>query len=299
MHARAALSLVSAERRVWMDAQVHAALARLFGGRGEWQRAGEHLAAADAAAAAAGTIEAVVTTRVARAAVARARSDPGQVVMALGPLAENPGLIPMATSLAWWPSLIAAMIDVGELAKAAEQIELLGTAARQRGLNMHARIASVSAQLEAARGRPDRACSSYGRAIGLLGSDDPVLDRAELHHRFGKLLTARGGRRRQAVDQLRAAGDLFARAGAEPFPRRVEADLASHGITDGRGGSRSPLQLTDRERDVAVLVAKGMTNREVAAELYVSPKAVDYHLGHIYGKLGITSRRDLRQRVLN
>ncbi len=99
-----------------MDAQVHAALARLFGGRGAWQRAGEHLAAADAAAAAAGTVEAVVTTRVDQAAVARARSDPGQVVMALGPLAENPGPIPMATSLAWWPSLIAAMIDVGELA---------------------------------------------------------------------------------------------------------------------------------------------------------------------------------------
>ena len=57
--------------------------------------------------------------------------------------------------------------------------------------------------------------------------------------------------------------------------------------------------MTDRERDVAVLVAKGMTNREVAAELYVSPKAVDYHLGHIFGKLGITSRRDLRQRVFN
>jgi len=299
VHARTALSLVSAERRVWMDAQVHAALARLFGGRGEWQRAGEHLAAADAAAAEAGTIEAVVTTRIAHAAVARARNDPEQVIKALAPLVENTGLIPMATSLAWWPSLIAAMIDVGELAKAAEQIELLGTATRQRGLGMRARIAGVRAQLEAAQGHPDQACSSYGRAISLLGADDPVLDRAELHHRFGQLLAARGGRRRQAVDQLRVAGDLFARAGAEPFLGRVQADLASHGITVGRPGSRSPLELTDRERDVAVLVAKGMTNREVAAELYVSPKAVDYHLGHIFGKLGITSRRDLRQRVLN
>ena len=105
VHARAALSLVSAERRVWMDAQVHAALARLFGGRGEWQRAGEHLAAADAAAGEAGTIEAVVTTRVAQAAVARARNDPEQVVKILAPLVENPHVIPMATSLAWWPSL--------------------------------------------------------------------------------------------------------------------------------------------------------------------------------------------------
>jgi DNA-binding CsgD family transcriptional regulator/tetratricopeptide (TPR) repeat protein len=299
VHARAALSLVSAERRVWMDAQVHAALARLFGGRGEWPRAGEHLAAADAAAGEAGTIEAVVTTRVARAAVARARDDPGQVVTILAPLVENPHLIPMSTSLAWWPSLIGAMIDGGELAEAPGQIELLDAAARQRGLNMQARIAGARAQLEAAQGRPDQACSSYSRAIALLGPDDPLLDRAELHHRFGRLLAARGGKRRQAVDQLRVARDLFAAAGAEPFLHRAEADLAPLGITVGRPGSRSPLELTDRERDVAVLVAKGMTNREVAAELYVSPKAIDYHLGHIFGKLGITSRRDLRQQVLN
>ena len=299
VHARAALSLVSAERRVWMEAQVHAALARLFGGRGEWQRAGEHLASADAAAGEAGTIEAVVTTRVAQAAVARARNDQEQVVKNLVPLVENPRVIPMATSLAWWPSLIGSMIDGGELAEAAGQIELLDTAAQQRGLNMQARITGVRAHLEAARGRPDQGCTSYGHAIALLGPDDPLLDRAELHHRFGQLLAARGGRRRQAVDQLRVACDLFAKAGAEPFLCRVEADLASHGITVGRPGSRSPLGLTARERDVAVLVAKGMTNREVAAELYVSPKAIDYHLGHIFGKLGITSRRDLRQRVFN
>jgi DNA-binding CsgD family transcriptional regulator len=299
VHARAALSLVSAERRVWMDAQVHAALARLSGGRGEWQRADEHVAAGDAAAAEAGTIEAVVTTRIARAAVARARNDPKQIMTVLAPLAENTRLIPMATSLAWWPGLIGAMIDGGELAKAGEQIELLDTAAQQRRLTMPARIAGARAHLEAARGRPDQACSSYGQAIALLGADDPLLDRAELHHRFGQLLAARGGRRRQAVDQLRIARDLFASAGAEPFLHRVEADLVSQGILAGQRGSRSPLDLTDRERDVAVLVAKGMTNREVAAQLYVSPKAIDYHLGHIFGKLGITSRRDLRQLVVN
>jgi DNA-binding CsgD family transcriptional regulator/tetratricopeptide (TPR) repeat protein len=299
VHARAALSLVSAERRVWLDAQVHAALARLFGGRGEWQQAAGHLAAAEAAAGEAGTVEAVVTTRIAQAAVARARDDPGQVVKALAPLAENPDLIPMATSLAWWPTLIRAMIDRGELARAARQIELLDIAAHQRGLDMHARVAGVRAQLEAAEGRPDQACSSYRRSIDRLGMDDPLLDRAEMHHRFGQLLAARGGMRRQSVDQLRIARDLFARAGAEPFLRRVEAGLAAQKITAGRGGSRSPLEFTDREHDVAVLVAKGMTNREVAAELYISPKAVDYHLGHIFGKLGITSRRNLRDLVVN
>jgi DNA-binding NarL/FixJ family response regulator len=51
--------------------------------------------------------------------------------------------------------------------------------------------------------------------------------------------------------------------------------------------------LTNREQDVASLVAKGLTNREVAAQLYVSSKAVEYHLRNIFGKLGISSRNDL------
>jgi DNA-binding CsgD family transcriptional regulator len=60
---------------------------------------------------------------------------------------------------------------------------------------------------------------------------------------------------------------------------------------------RSPLALTERERDVVALVVQGMTNREAAAELYISGKAVEYHLGNVYGKLGIRSRRELRARV--
>ena len=58
--------------------------------------------------------------------------------------------------------------------------------------------------------------------------------------------------------------------------------------------SSSPLQLSDREREVAVLVAQGLTNPEVAAQLYVSRKAVEYHLGNVYAKLGIRGRRELR-----
>ncbi len=70
-------------------------------------------------------------------------------------------------------------------------------------------------------------------------------------------------------------------------------DLAACGLR-AEPVARSPLALTDREQDVAALVSKGMTNQQVADELYISKKAIEYHLRNIYGKLGITSRRELQ-----
>jgi DNA-binding CsgD family transcriptional regulator len=75
----------------------------------------------------------------------------------------------------------------------------------------------------------------------------------------------------------------------------VDADLAVNGLHAGDGSTtRSTLELTDRERNVAFLVAQGLTNPEVAAQLYVSRKAVEYHLSNIYAKLGVRGRKDLR-----
>ena len=72
----------------------------------------------------------------------------------------------------------------------------------------------------------------------------------------------------------------------------VADDLASCGIRTAT--KQSPLDFTEREQDVVALVRKGMTNKEIAAEMYVSEKAVEYHLRNVYGKLGISSRRELR-----
>ena len=86
--------------------------------------------------------------------------------------------------------------------------------------------------------------------------------------------------------------ELFASVGAEPYRQAVAADLASCGIRTT--AKRSPLDFTEREQDVVALVRKGLTNKEIAAEMYVSEKAVEYHLRNVYGKLGISSRRELR-----
>jgi DNA-binding CsgD family transcriptional regulator len=72
-----------------------------------------------------------------------------------------------------------------------------------------------------------------------------------------------------------------------------DRELASCGLRAPAGAGRDLLGLTAAELTVAHLVAQGLSNREVAARQYVSVKAVEYHLGHIYAKLGITSRRQL------
>ena len=79
-----------------------------------------------------------------------------------------------------------------------------------------------------------------------------------------------------------------------PFANQVESDLHEMAARPARRRARTPLELTDREHDVAVLVAPGYSNPEAASALYVSRKAVQFHLGSIYRKLGITSRRELR-----
>ena len=113
------------------------------------------------------------------------------------------------------------------------------------------------------------------------------------------------GRGEKAVPSLHQARDTLASIGAAPFLERVDTDLTSAGfepvevVATASRTAKSPLDLTDRERDVAVLVAKGFTNPEVAEELYVSRKAVEYHLHNIFGKLGITSRRELRGQTLS
>ena len=133
---------------------------------------------------------------------------------------------------------------------------------------------------------------AFRDAVSLIGPDDPILVRAGVHHEYGRLLRATGDRR-AAASQFRAARSMLEPIGAAPYLAEVDATLQELGIVT-TASRDSRLALTDREHDVVILVAKGMTNREVAAELYVSQKAVEYHLGNVFGKLGISSRRQLR-----
>jgi DNA-binding CsgD family transcriptional regulator len=292
VHARLSLSLVCDEGLAPLEAQAHAVLGAQLAARGDWNGAERHVSAARTAVVSCPLPEGVNMTQLALAALARARQDPEHVIEALrSPLGDDrPGQGPGLLQLRWQPLLIEALVESGDLGAAQP---LLAEFAAGPGLDARARVAGLRARIALATGDPATALSHFEQAVSLLGPDDPLLDRVLLHRDFGRLLRARGSRR-VAVGQLRAAHELVARVGAEPYRGPIEADLRTCGIRAEVRMNRSPLSLTDRERDVAALVCRGLTNREVAAQLYVSGKAVEYHLGNIYGKLGVRSRRELR-----
>jgi len=108
----------------------------------------------------------------------------------------------------------------------------------------------------------------------------------------GRRLRA-AGNRRTAVAQLEKAHQLFSDLGADPYVRVCAAELAALEVTATTGSPAALLGLSRAELAVARLVATGLTNREVASELYVSVKTVEYHLRNSYIKLDITSRQAL------
>ena len=101
-------------------------------------------------------------------------------------------------------------------------------------------------------------------------------------------------RTRDARGQLAAARDGFERLGARPWARRAAIELAATGATRHQAAATAPTSLTPQEREIALLAATGLTNREIGARLYLSPRTVSSHLYRIFPKLGITSRAALR-----
>jgi DNA-binding CsgD family transcriptional regulator len=290
-HARTALSIATDDELVWMQSQCHGALATLLAYRGEFEDAEQQLERAREMARGADNVEAAAFAQIAAAAVARAKNDPAGVIAALSGIAS---VVPMLSALYFWPPLIGALIDVGHLEEAREQLDAFVAAARERGIDIAGTPLGLEARLAAARHEPDAATELFERALNQEGTYESFLDRALLRHAYANVLLAKGNRR-SATSHFRAARDMLAAVAAAPFLSRIDADLGdARLLPTERTGKLPAFELTDRERDVALLVARGLSNPEVAAQLYVSRKAVEYHLSNIYAKVGINSRRELR-----
>jgi DNA-binding CsgD family transcriptional regulator len=93
---------------------------------------------------------------------------------------------------------------------------------------------------------------------------------------------------------LRAANEAFAAMGAGPFAERAERELNATGETVRKRSIETPDQLTPQEAQIARLGAERLTNVEIGAQLFLSPRTVEWHLRKVFLKLGISSRRQLR-----
>jgi DNA-binding CsgD family transcriptional regulator len=134
--------------------------------------------------------------------------------------------------------------------------------------------------------------AGYQEAIDRLARTPMIVQTARARLLYGEWLR-RAGRRVECRVQLRAAEDVFLQAGATAFALRARSELAASGYTSRRD-SAAPGPLTAQEAQIVDLVRQGCTNVEVADRLFVSTRTVEWHLGNVYRKLGVSSRRDLR-----
>jgi DNA-binding CsgD family transcriptional regulator len=132
----------------------------------------------------------------------------------------------------------------------------------------------------------------YREALDRLGRTRVRVPLARAHLLYGEWLR-RDGRRADARQQLRTAYQMFVAMGAGGFAGRAERELGATGEQVRKRTTDTPVQLTARETQIARLAADGQSNPEIAAQLFMSPRTVEYHLHKVFTKLAISSRNQL------
>jgi DNA-binding CsgD family transcriptional regulator len=185
--------------------------------------------------------------------------------------------------------LIEAAVRSGQAARAAAALDVLSETTQASGsdwaLATEARSRALLSSNEAAE-------DLYHEAIDRLERTGLRIELARAHLLYGEWLR-RERRRRDARDQLRAAYEIFVSAGARAFAERARMELRATGERAPKRTAETRDALTAREAHVARLAGRGASNAEIAAQLFISPATVAYHLRKVFAKLGINSRNQL------
>jgi DNA-binding CsgD family transcriptional regulator len=186
------------------------------------------------------------------------------------------------------PELVEAAARCGRSDLAARALESLGELADATGsewaLGVRARSAALLGEGDEAR---------FHEAIDRLGRTGVDLELARARLLYGEWLRRRR-RRHDAREQLRGARETFVQMGAHGFASRAERELAATGERVRRRTDGSFEELTAREAQIARLAGEGLGNAEIGAQLFISPRTVEYHLYKVFSKLRVSSRSELR-----
>ena len=186
------------------------------------------------------------------------------------------------------PELIEAAARSGDPASAAVALARLAdfteAGGSDFGLGILARCRALLTE-----GRPE---DLYGEAIDRLGRTQLRPELARAHLLYGEWLR-REGRRVDARGQLRTAHDMFAAMGMQAFAERARRELIATGEKVRKRSVDTHSQLTPQEEQIARLARDGRTSPQIGAQLFLSVRTVEWHLGKIFTKLGISSRREL------
>ena len=183
--------------------------------------------------------------------------------------------------------LIEAGVRDGQADEASAALERLSVRTQSSGtewaLGVEARCRALLNDDEA----------SYQESIERLGRSHAAVELARSQLLYGEWLR-RENRRTEARELLRSANESFSRMGAEAFAERARRELLATGETARRRTADTRDSLTPQELQVARLARDGHTNPEIGAQLFISPRTVEYHLGKVFVKLGVRKRRHLR-----
>jgi DNA-binding CsgD family transcriptional regulator len=195
---------------------------------------------------------------------------------------------PLGTQLVL-PELIEAAVRTGQTEMAREALERLSAMTTVEGSDW---AKGLEARSRALLSEGQDAEHHYAEAVERLARTQLRPELARAHLLYGEWLR-RELRRGDARHQLRAAHDLFGVIGAEAFAERARKELLATGETNRKRQVDTITDLTPQEEHIARLARDGRTNPEIAAELFISARTVEWHLRKVFTKLGITSRMGL------
>jgi DNA-binding CsgD family transcriptional regulator len=189
------------------------------------------------------------------------------------------------------PDLVEAAARAGDIEVAREALERLAATTQPCGTDF---ALGLEARCRALLSDGAQADELYRAAVDRLSRTRLRPDLARAHLLYGEWLR-RHNRRLDAREQLRAAHELFVAIGMEAFAERARKELQATGENVRKRTVETRDELTAQERQIARLARDGLSNPEIGARLFLSPRTVEWHLRNVFAKLGIRSRRQLAE----